>query len=234
MGGSLMEIFLSALLGDLASRSINLLISTRSRPTGMDVGDSLQSAILRAQVIVDEAMGRHITNRAMLQQLDMLRDAMHQACYVHDTFSCQQSHAEEDAAGDHLQVVNHSPSLLPSTSLKGVIYGASDRKTPPPLLLKQLQESLRNLSSMILDASELAVFFRSYPPRLYSQPYSMHLLLGNCMFGFQLETELVMNFLLHAEPPPGSEALDVLPIVGPIYVKWAGLARLGTARHRRA
>lgn len=24
-----------------------------------------------------------------------------------------------------------------------------------------------------------------------------------------------MNFLLHAEPPPGSEALDVLPIVGP-------------------
>lgn len=87
---------------------------------------------------------------------------------------------------------------------------------------------------MILDASELAVFFRSYPPRLYSQPYNMHLLLGNCMFGFQLETELVMNFLLHAEPPPGSEALDVLPIVGPIYVKWAGLARLGTARHRRA
>ncbi|ONM28065.1 hypothetical protein Zm00014a_022682 [Zea mays] len=81
-----MEIFLSALLGDLASRSINLLISTRSRPTALDVGDSLQSAILRAQVIVDEATGRHITNQAMLQQLDMLRDAMHQACYVLDTF----------------------------------------------------------------------------------------------------------------------------------------------------
>lgn len=124
----------------------------------------------------------------MLQQLEMLRDAMHQGRYVLDTFSCQ-SHAEEDAAGDH-QVVNRSLSLLSRlTSLKGVIYGASDRKTPPPLLLEQLQESLRNLSSMILDASELAVFFRSYPPRLYSQPYSMHLLLGNCMFGFHLETD---------------------------------------------
>lgn len=207
-----MEIFLSAVLGELASRSINLLISRRSaRPTALDVGDSLQSALFRAQVIVDEAMGRHIANQAMLQQLDMLRDAMHRACYVLDTSRCQ-SHDEEDAED---QVVNHSLSLQKLTSLKGISF-ASNRKTPP--LLEQLQESLQNLSSMILDARELVVFFRSYPPRLYSQPYSMHLLLGNCMFGFQMETELVINFLLHAEPPPGSEELDVLPIIGPSKV----------------
>lgn len=167
-----MEIFLSAVLGELASRSINLLISRRSaRPTALDVGDSLQSALFRAQVIVDEAMGRHIANQAMLQQLDMLRDAMHRACYVLDTSRCQ-SHDEEDAED---QVVNHSLSLQKLTSLKGISF-ASNRKTPP--LLEQLQESLQNLSSMILDARELVVFFRSYPPRLYSQPYSMHLLLG--------------------------------------------------------
>jgi hypothetical protein len=40
------------------------------------------------------------------------------------------------------------------------------RRPPPPLLLEQPQESLRNLSSMILDASELAVFFRSYQATL--------------------------------------------------------------------
>ncbi|PUZ68239.1 hypothetical protein GQ55_2G009800 [Panicum hallii var. hallii] len=57
------------------------------------------------------------------------------------------------------------------------------------------------------------MFLASYP-RLYRQPYSMHLLLGNCMFGRQMESELVINFLLHTQPH-GSEELEVLPIVGP-------------------
>lgn len=42
----------------------------------------------------------------------------------------------------------------------------------------------------------------------------MHLLLDNCMFGRQMETELVINFLFHTRPH-GSEKLEVLPIVGP-------------------
>jgi hypothetical protein len=48
---------------------------------------------------------------------------------------------------------------------------------------------------------------------MYHQPYSMHLLLGNCMFGCQMEAELVINFLLQAQPY-GTEDLEVLPIVG--------------------
>jgi hypothetical protein len=65
---------------------------------------------------------------------------------------------------------------------------------------------------MINDAEEMVMFLISYP-RLYRQPYSMHIL-GNCMFGRQLETELVINFLLQSWPH-GSEDLEVLPIVGP-------------------
>jgi len=42
----------------------------------------------------------------------------------------------------------------------------------------------------------------------------MHIQLGNCMFGRQLETELVINFLLQSWPH-GSEELEVLPIFGP-------------------
>lgn len=42
-----------------------------------------------AQVIIEEGMGRHITNQAMLLQLNMLRDDMHRGYYALDTFRCQ-------------------------------------------------------------------------------------------------------------------------------------------------
>ena len=50
---SLLEIFLSAILGDLATRSIDFFISRRPKPPAPE--DRLQSVLLRAQVIVDEA-----------------------------------------------------------------------------------------------------------------------------------------------------------------------------------
>jgi hypothetical protein len=76
-----------------------------------------------------------------------------------------------------------------------------------------METSLDNLTSMIIDVKELVVFLSSYP-RMYHQPYSMHLLLGNCMFGRQTEAELIINFLLQAQPY-GTGYLEVLPIVGP-------------------
>ncbi|RLN33454.1 hypothetical protein C2845_PM03G18250 [Panicum miliaceum] len=191
-------------LGELASRSINFFISKSSKPKALDVEGSLQRSLLRAQVIIDEATGRHITNQAMLQQLEMLRDAMYQGCYILDAFRYQ-SHGEEDAKD---QVVSHSFSLSKVNYLKGI--GSSNRKTQ---ILEQLQDTLDNLNCMILDMKELVVFMTSYP-RLYRQPYSMHLLLGNCMFGRQMEAELVLNFLLHTQPN-GSEEVEVLPVVGP-------------------
>jgi hypothetical protein len=202
-----MENILSAVLGELASRSINFFISKISKPKVQDVEDSLQSALLRAQVIIDEATGRRITNQAMLQQLDMLRDAMYQGGYKLDTFRYQ-SHYEED--GKH-QVVSHSFSRTKLNSLQGICY--CNRKTQ---VLEQLEDALDNLGSMILDVKELVVFLTGYP-RLYRQPYSMHLLLGNCMFGRQMEAELVLNFLLHTQPN-GAEELEVLPVVGPSKV----------------
>jgi hypothetical protein len=69
---------------------------------------------------------------------------------------------------------------------------------------------------VIIDVDELVMFLMSYP-RLYRQPYSMHILLGNCMFGRQMEVEFVINFLLHKQPH-GSEELEILPIVGPARV----------------
>ncbi|OEL14386.1 hypothetical protein BAE44_0024595 [Dichanthelium oligosanthes] len=129
---------------------------------------------------------------------------MYQGYYILDTFRYQ-SHDEEDAKD---QVVSHSFSLSKVNSLKGIC--SSKRKTH---ILEQLQEAYDSLSTMVLDVEGLVVFLTSYP-RLYRQPYSMHIHLGNCMFGRQMEAELVLNFLFHT-PPNGPEALSVLPIVGP-------------------
>ncbi|CAL5091112.1 unnamed protein product [Urochloa decumbens] len=172
----------------------------------LDVENSLQRALLRAQVIIDEATGRHITNQAMLKQLDMLRDAMHHGCYILDTFRYQ-SHNKE--AND--QVLSHSFSLSKLNFLKGLCTSNGDTR-----LLQQLQNAHDNLTFIIVDMKEFLVFLMSYP-HMYRQPYSMHLLLGNCMFSRQIETEHVVNFLLDTQPH-GSQELDVLPIVGPAKV----------------
>ena len=78
----------------------------------------------------------------------------------------------------------------------------------------KLREALDRLSSMVADADVLVLLLMSYPRR-YRQPYGMHLLLDNCMFGRQKETEHVISFLLHAQPSHGAEEPEVLPIVGP-------------------
>jgi hypothetical protein len=200
-----MEMILSALLGEGITRSLNFFISKSSKLQPQDLEDRLRRVLLRAQVIIDEGMGRHITNHPMLQQLDMLRDAMHQGHYTLDTFRYQ-SHKEEDTKD---QVVSHCLSLSTLNFLKG-FYSSSNRNSQ---ILEELQVAFHRLSFMILDAEKLAVFLTSYP-RMYRQPYSMHLLLGSCMFGRQMEAELVLSFLLHTHPN-AAEQLEVLPIVGP-------------------
>ena len=150
-------------------------------------------------------MGWQITNRGVLEQLDKLRDSMHHGYYILDTF-IYQSHSEKETKG---QVLSNTLSLSNIVnSLQGL--WSSSRNTQ---ILEQLQKSLDDLSSMIIDMEEIIVFLMSYP-RLYRQPYSMHLLVENCMFGRQMETELVISFLLHTQSHAPKE-LEVLPIVGP-------------------
>jgi hypothetical protein len=137
----------------------------------------------------------------------MLRDAMHRGYYVLDTFRCQL--LDEEDANDH-QSVSSSVSIVNSAKL----FCFSNKGA---LTLKEVQDSLTKLRSMILDVNELVLFLTSYP-RLYRQPYSMHLQLANCMFGRQMEAQLVINFLLHIQPHGADQELEVLPIVGPSCV----------------
>ncbi|CAL5091533.1 unnamed protein product [Urochloa decumbens] len=198
-----MEILISAVIGELVTRSINFIINKIPRPTPMDVEDRLHKVLLRAQIILDEAMGRHITNQAMLLQLSIVRDAMYRGYYMLDTFSYQSRNEDKKD-----KVMTH---LSSSSQVHSVNF--SSRNTP---ILKQLQETLDDLTSLMLGVQEFVVFLTNYP-RMSRQPYNMHLQLANCMFGRQMEAHLVINFLLHVQPH-SAEELEILPIVGPSYV----------------
>ncbi|CAL5034493.1 unnamed protein product [Urochloa decumbens] len=202
-----MESFMSAALAKLTSRSIKFIINKCSKLPSHTMEESLQRAVIRAQVIVEEAVERPITNQAMLLQLKMLRDAMHRGHYVLDTFRSQ-TYSEEDSKG---QSVSRYSSLSIVNSAKRLNFPSRGAQS-----LKELQEALTSLHSMILDVNELVLFLTSYPC-MYRQPYNMHLQLANCMFGRQMEAHLVINFLLH-EQSHSAEELEILPIVGPSYV----------------
>ncbi|GJN24326.1 hypothetical protein PR202_gb12062 [Eleusine coracana subsp. coracana] len=124
-----MDIVLSAVLAELTTRSINFFINRISKPTTVDVEDRLRRILHRAKVIVDEAMGRRITNHAMLQQLDMIRDAMHRGCYMLDMFKCQ-SLDKGDPKDQVLTFLRASIQKhvsrfgeVPKINLQDVIYG---------------------------------------------------------------------------------------------------------------
>ncbi|TVU13196.1 hypothetical protein EJB05_40729, partial [Eragrostis curvula] len=200
-----MESFVSAILGELTSRSISYFINKISGPPQvLDVENRLCRVLLRAQVIIDEAMGRHITNKTMIQQLAMLRDAMLQGFYTLDTFRYQY-HDHEKTKG---QYVSRSSFLLKVSLLSGLCLFSKKTQN-----LRKIQEEFDKLSSIILDLDELIRLLMSYP-RMFQQPYSKHIMLSNCMFGRQMEAQLVIHFLLHTRPH-GTQDLEVLPIVGP-------------------
>ncbi|KAM0845653.1 hypothetical protein ACQ4PT_056218 [Festuca glaucescens] len=199
-----MEIFVSAVLGELATRSISFFISKYSKSAAQDMEVSLQRILFRAQIIIDEATGRHITNQGMLRQLSLLRDAMHRGYYVLDTVRYGAHKGLQNN-----QTVSHSWALSEFNCAKR--YGFSSSSTRA---LQELEEALDVLRTMILDVTEL-VMFLSACPRLHRQPYCMHLLVEKCMFGRQMEMEVVINFLLHMQPCPASDLdrFDILPIV---------------------
>ncbi|KAM0828975.1 hypothetical protein ACQ4PT_067188 [Festuca glaucescens] len=205
-----MEIFLPAVLGELATRSVSFVIDKYSKLPVQAMEINLERILLRAQVIVEEAEGRHITNQGIIRQLRMLRDAMYQGFYVLDTLRYRAF--EEDGAGDN-KVRNYLWALSKFSCAKRLCLSrSSSTKATQELVAENVLDSLR---TMILDASESVIFLTTYP-RLHRQPYNMHILLGNCMFGRQMEMELILHFLLHTQPCSGRhDRFDVLPIVGP-------------------
>ncbi|KAL6647194.1 hypothetical protein ACP70R_014631 [Stipagrostis hirtigluma subsp. patula] len=204
-----MDAFLTAFLGDLASRSISFIIDKylkNAEPTKEERLDSLQRLLLRVRVVVEEAGERHITNQAMLQQLSTLRKEMYRAYYTLDTYRCQ---AHEDDGHD--QQVSRTFALSRFNTAKRILFsgdGASKSQG-----INELNKVLWSLETAISDANECILFLSSCP-RLCRQPYNMHLILEKCMFGRQMELQHVVSFLLQTGRH-GDEGPSVLPIIGP-------------------
>uniref|UniRef100_A0A0E0JNE3 Disease resistance N-terminal domain-containing protein n=1 Tax=Oryza punctata TaxID=4537 RepID=A0A0E0JNE3_ORYPU len=207
-----MDTFLSAVLGDLLSRSISFMID-RYYQQHQGVEENLQRLhclLLRIQAIVEEADSRHIKNQAMLLQLRMVRGVVYRGYYFLDNFKYRiiQGHAK-DEVGDH------SLDLSPFSPFKRFCFSTRTRKIVSDVLgKKELQKMLGHLESVVLDMQEFVVFLSSYP-RMSRQPYGSYLLLENCMFGRQAEQERVINFLLEPNHHADAESIDVLPIIGP-------------------
>ncbi|KQK21147.1 hypothetical protein BRADI_1g58965v3 [Brachypodium distachyon] len=201
-----MESQVSATLGEVLSRFISLLIDKYLAVPQLSKVETLQKLerlLLRILITVEEAEGRCITNQAMLRQLNILRGEMWRGYYMLDVF--RYLAREEEKAKDH----HASRSLAMSISNPGKRLPVSASTIKGKRELKQVLDSVGNL---VTDMSEFVVFLKNYPP-ITRQPYSMHLFLGKCMFGRQVEMERTIAFLLQRDPP-GELKMGVLPIVG--------------------
>ncbi|KAG0543158.1 hypothetical protein BDA96_02G165900, partial [Sorghum bicolor] len=205
-----MEVILTAILGEVATRSFSFLIDKymAEDPTTESVDEMLQSLqllLLRVRVIMEEADGRSITSQAMLQQLNILRKEMYRGYYVLDCFR-----GNQDEAKAGYNNVSHYFTLSKFSPAKRLFLSTSVAGTP---CVKEVQQVSKNLGTIIFHMSEFLAFLKNYPPR-YRQPYFMHLMIGLSMFGHQMEMERVVNFLMQTEPCTG-ESTGVLPIIGP-------------------
>uniref|UniRef100_A0A0E0JI98 Uncharacterized protein n=1 Tax=Oryza punctata TaxID=4537 RepID=A0A0E0JI98_ORYPU len=113
-----MEVIVSAVMGELASRTISFLIDKYSvsvTATTMEEErlDNLQRLLLRVRIIIEDAEERHVMNQAMLHQLNILRKEMYRGYYTLDTLRFrahdlkkEKDHGEEITYGaEHLGVL---------------------------------------------------------------------------------------------------------------------------------
>lgn len=208
-----MELF-SAILGDLANRSISYIVDKYWKQTSIDENvETLHRLLLRTHTIVEEAEGRHVTNQGMLQQLKIMREELFKGYYVLDAFRYRALREKDED-----EEVRHSFALSRFNPAKRIRFSTSNTQivTFGSESVQDLEPMIHSLEKVIADTKEFIVFLMSCPP-MYRQPYSTHFFLDKCMFSRQIERERVIDFLLLMEPP-GTNDIGVLPIIGPALI----------------
>ncbi|CAL4947701.1 unnamed protein product [Urochloa decumbens] len=216
-----MEALVTAVLGDLISRSISFAIDKcyRGRRDAPAIEDNLQRlrrVLLRIRITVEEAERRRVTNWAMLRQLQLMREGLYRGYYVLNAYNAK----DDPEVSCHDRRSPFALSQFNPAKRVRVCTLSSMASTKMSLLASgtgreaeaELQEVLVGLERMASDMKELVVFLGSYP-LLSREPYSGHLWLQNRMFGREAEQERIISFLLEPEPP-GSRNLGVLPVIG--------------------
>ncbi|PUZ68279.1 hypothetical protein GQ55_2G013400 [Panicum hallii var. hallii] len=203
-----MDEIILAIISEITKRSISYVLCKYSEITGPTIEDKrlqdLQRLLLRTHSIVKEVEGRLITNRAMVHQLNIMRKEMYRGYFTLDSLRSQASDAK-----DH--DVSHSFTLPKFNHAKRRICSSDGTYRN-----NELQKVIQNLNNIVADAKEFCMFLKNYPP-LYRQPYDMHMFIGKCMFGRQMEVDRIMDFLMQEEHL-SMTSTGVLPIIGPGYV----------------
>ena len=217
-----MEPLLSAIMSDLLGRALSVLIQRYRASKAEETEHKLQRlrrVLLRIDATVDEAEGRHITNQAMLRQLQMLRKGMYGGHYVLDTIRYR-GHGEVSGGRDVVLSRLSSAKRLLSFPVRSSSSSSKENLQSTVLdaeNLKNLEKMLDGLETLMGDMVEFTVFLEGYP-RIPRQPYSTYLILDKVMFGRQMEKETIINFLLRTGVAACDESPKVLPIVGAAWV----------------
>ncbi|KAM3243422.1 hypothetical protein ACQJBY_055391 [Aegilops geniculata] len=199
-----MDLAISAVTGDLASRFISFLMNKYADHLYSEQKvERLQQLLLRVHTVVEEADGRCITNSCMLMQLKTLSTAMYQGYHVLDSIRYRQhKEASKDLVSDS------------STSSDYIIPFKRSRTTNSSSANKVnnsgLQSALQNLEAAVADMVEFVVLLGGCE-RISRRPYDAYLQVDNFMFGRHVEKQKISNFLLQQDIP-GPPA--VLPIIG--------------------
>lgn len=221
-----METIVSAIVGELISRSISFAVDTfchRRRDGGIeaDTPKRLRRVLLRVQAVVEEADRRRVTNQAMLRQLQLMRDSVYRGYYLLSAIKCHgvlQENAQDPEVSRHdhssfaLSQFNPAKRLctLSARTMVATTNTKPDETRRDDEAEVELQQVLGVLERMASDMKELVVFLSCCPPPTRREPYSGHLWLANRMFGRETEQERIIRFLLE----PEQESLGVLPVIG--------------------
>ncbi|XP_044413946.1 disease resistance protein RGA2 [Triticum aestivum] len=197
-----MDLAISAVTGDLASRFISFLMNKYADHLYSEQKvERLQQLLLRVHTVVEEADGRHITNSCMLMQLKQLSAAMYQGYHVLDSIRYrQQKEASKDLVSDSF---TSSDYIIP---FKRARTSSSTNKATN----SELQSALQSLEAVVDHMVEFVVLLAGCE-RVSRRPYDAYLQVDNFMFGRHVEKQKIINFLLQQDIP-GPPA--VLPIIG--------------------
>ncbi|XP_044406620.1 putative disease resistance protein RGA3 [Triticum aestivum] len=198
-----MDLAISAVTGDLASRFISFLMNKYTdHVCSEEKAERLQQLLLRVHTVVEEADGRCITNSCMLMQLKQLSSAMYQGYHVLDNVRYKQ---HKEASKDLVSDSSTSSDYIIPFKRARTAYSSTNKASN-----SGLQSALENLEGAVTDMVEFVVLLGGCE-RISRRPYDAYLQVDNFMFGRHVEKQKIINFLLQ-ENIPGPPA--VLPVVG--------------------
>uniref|UniRef100_A0ACD5UBK7 Uncharacterized protein n=1 Tax=Avena sativa TaxID=4498 RepID=A0ACD5UBK7_AVESA len=206
-----MELAMSAVAGELASRFISLLINkyhSRQACSEEKQLERLQLLLLRARTVVEEADGRYITNSGMLAQLKMLADAMYRGYWA---LGAARYRSLEDALSP--MEVKVSNSVRPKRSR--TVHGAGASRKNKARYLLELQGALESLETIVRNMKEFVLILCGCD-RMVRRPYDAYIYIDSFMFGRHTEKQLLFKFLLQQDHQSAAPA--VLPIIGALGV----------------